>query len=78
VQRKIFGPKREEMAGDGRGLHSERLYNLYTSPNIIMVIKSRMIRWVGHIAHMGELRYSYKILMRKPEGNGQLGRSRHR
>jgi hypothetical protein len=53
VLRRIFGPKREEVAGDWRRLHNEELHNLYASPNIIRVIKSRRMRWVGYITRMG-------------------------
>jgi hypothetical protein len=54
VLKRIFGPKREKVAGDWRRLHNEELRNLYDSPNIIRVIKSRMMRWTGHVARMGE------------------------
>jgi hypothetical protein len=53
VLRRLFGPKREEVAGDWRRLHNEELRNLYASPNVIRVIKSRRVRWVGHVARMG-------------------------
>jgi hypothetical protein len=51
---RIFGPKRDEVTGDWRKLHNEELHNLYSSPNIIRMIKSRRIRWAGHVARMGE------------------------
>jgi hypothetical protein len=54
VLRRICGPKREELAGGWRRLHNEELHNLYTSPNIVNVIKSRTVRWAGNLAHMGE------------------------
>jgi hypothetical protein len=54
--RRIFGSKREEVAGDWRRLHNEELYNLYTSPNIITVIKSRRMRWAGHVVCKEEMR----------------------
>jgi hypothetical protein len=56
VLRRIFGPKREEVAGGWRRLHNEELHNLYTSPSVIRVIKSWRMRGVGHVAHMGEMR----------------------
>jgi hypothetical protein len=56
VLRRIFGPKREEVAGGWRRLHNEELHNLYGSPNIIRVIKSRRMRWAGNVARMGEMR----------------------
>jgi hypothetical protein len=56
MQRIIFGPKRENVAGDWRRLHSEELHNLYASPNIIRVIKSRRMRWAGHVGCMGEMK----------------------
>jgi hypothetical protein len=56
VQKRIFGPKREEVVGDSRRLHNEELRNFYASPNIVRVIKSRKMRWAGHVAHMGHLR----------------------
>jgi hypothetical protein len=74
----IFGSKREEVAGGWRRLHTEELHSLYTSPNIIWVIKSRRLRWVGHVAHMGEMRNVCKILVGKPEGKRSLQRPRHR
>jgi hypothetical protein len=63
VLRRIFGPKRDEVTGDWRKLH-----NLYSSPNIIRMIKSRRTRWAGHIARMGEKRNAYRILVATPEG----------
>jgi hypothetical protein len=67
VPQKIFGPKRVELVGGWRRLHNEELHNLYGSPNIMRVIKSRRMRWERHVTHMGEMRNSYKILVRKPE-----------
>jgi hypothetical protein len=67
VRRRIFEPKMEEVAGGWRRLHSEELHNLYTSPNIIAVIKSRKMRWAGDISHIGEMRNVYKISVRKQE-----------
>jgi hypothetical protein len=78
VLRKIFGPKRDEITREWRKLHSEELHILYSSPNIIRQIKSRRMRWVGHVACMGEERNVYRTLMRKPEEKRPLGRPRHR
>jgi hypothetical protein len=55
VLRRVLGPKREEVVGGWRRLHNEEIHNLYASPNIIRVIKSRRMRWAGHVAHMGEI-----------------------
>jgi hypothetical protein len=78
VLRRVFGPKREEVTGDWRKLHSEVVHNLYCSPNIVMASKSRTERWEGHIARIGEMRNTYKILIEKPEGKRPLQRPRHR
>jgi hypothetical protein len=78
VLRRIFGPKRDEVTGDRRKLHNEQFHNLYSSPNIIRMIKSRRMRSVGHVARMGEKRNAYRILVGKPEGKRPLGRPRHR
>jgi hypothetical protein len=78
VLRRIFGPKRDEVAGECRRLHSEELYALYSSPNIIRVIKSRRLKWIGHIAQMGESRGAYRVLVGKHEGRKPLGRPRRR
>jgi len=69
VLRRIFGPKRDEVTGDWKSLHNEELNDLYSSPNILQMAKSRHMRWVGHIALMGERRGAYRILMGKPAGN---------
>jgi hypothetical protein len=66
------------MAGGWRKLHSEELHILYSFPNIVRQIKSRRMRWAGHVAHMGEERKLYKVLVGKPEGNRPLGKPRHR
>jgi transcription termination factor 2 len=76
VLRRIFGPKRDEVTGDWRKLHNEELHNLYSSPNIIRMIKSRRMRWAGHVARMGETRSANRILVGKPEGKRPLGRPR--
>jgi hypothetical protein len=75
---RIFGPKRDEVIGGWRKLHNEELHNLYCSPSIIRIIKSRRIIWVGHVARMGEKRNAYRILVGKPEGKRPLGRTRRR
>jgi len=63
VLRRIFGPRKDEATGEWRRLHNEELNDLYSSPNIVRVIKSRRMRWAGHVAHMGEERGVYRILM---------------
>jgi hypothetical protein len=78
VLRRTFGPKRDEVTGEWRRLHNEELYALYSSPNIIRVIKSRTLRWAGHVARMGERRGAYRVLVGKPEGRRPLGRPRRR
>jgi hypothetical protein len=75
---RIFGPRREEVTGDWRKLHNEELHELYSSPNIIRMIKSVRMRWAGHVARMGETRNAYRILVGKPEGKRPLGRPRRR
>ena len=76
--RRIFGSKRDEVTGDWRKLHKEELNDLYSSPNIVRVIKSRRMRWAGHVARMGEGRGVYRVLVGKPEGKRPLGRPRRR
>jgi len=78
VLRRIFGPRRDEVTGEWRRLHNEELNDLYSSPNIVRVIKSRRMRWVGHVARMGEERGVYRALVGKPEGKIPLGRPRRR
>jgi hypothetical protein len=78
VLRKIFGLQRDEVTGDWRKLRNEDLHNLYSSPNIIRMIKSRRMRWAGHVARMGEKRNAYRILVGKPKGKRLLRRPRHR
>jgi hypothetical protein len=72
VPRRIFGPNRHDMVGGWRKLHNEELHNLYSPPNIIRMTKSRMMRWRGHVACMGEKRNAYRILVGKPERKRQL------
>jgi hypothetical protein len=76
VLRRIFGPKREGVTGGWRKLHNEELHNLYSSPSIIRIIKSRRMWWAGNVARMGEKRNVYKLLVGKPEGKRPLGRPR--
>jgi hypothetical protein len=73
----VTKPKREELTGQWRKLHNEELHDLYSSPNIIRIIKSRRMRWAGHVARMGEKRNVYRLLVGKPEGKRLLGRPRH-
>jgi hypothetical protein len=77
VLRRVFGPKRDEVTGESRKLHSEELNDLYSSPNIVRVIKSRRMRWAGHVED-GEKRDVYRVLVGKPEGTRSLGRPRRR
>jgi hypothetical protein len=76
--RRIFVPKRDGVTGGWRKLHNEELHNLYFSPSIIRIIKSRRMRWAGHVARMGEKWDMYRILVGKPEGKRPLGRPRRR
>jgi hypothetical protein len=78
VLRRIFGPKRDEVTGEWRKLHNEELRDLYSSPSIIRIIKSRRMRWVGHVARMGEKRNAYRLLVGKSEGRRPLGRPKRR
>jgi len=78
VLRRIFGPERDEVTRDWRKLHNEKLNDLYSSPNIVRVIKSRRMRWAGHVARTGQRRGVYRGLVGKPEGNRPLGRPRRR
>ena len=78
VLRRIFGPRRDEVTGEWRRLHNEELSDLYSSSNIVRVIKSRRMRWAGHVALMGKERGVYRFLLRKPEGRRPLGRPRRR
>jgi hypothetical protein len=78
VLRRIFGPKRDGVTGGWRKLHNQELHNLYSSPNIIRIIKSRRMSWAGHVARMGEKRNVYRLLVGKPERKRPLGRPRRR
>jgi hypothetical protein len=75
---RIFGPKKNEIVGSWRKLHNVELHNLYSSPSIIRMIKSRRMKWAGHIARMVEKRNEYRILVGNPEGKRPLGRPRRR
>jgi hypothetical protein len=77
VLRRIFGPNRSGVTGEWRKLHNEELHNLYSSPSIIRIIKSRRMKWAGHVARM-EKRNVYRLLVGKPEGKRPLGRPRRR
>jgi hypothetical protein len=77
VLRRIFGPIRSEVIRGWRKLHNEELHNLCSSPNVIRM-KSKRMRWAGHVARMGEKRNTYKIFGRKPEGKRPLGRTSRR
>jgi len=74
VLRRIFGPRRDEVTRERRKLHED----LCSSPNIVKVIKSRKIRWPGHVVRMGDRRGVYRVLVGKPEGKRPLGRPRYR
>jgi len=76
--RRIFGPRRDEVTEEWRRLHNEELHDLYCSPNIMRVIKSRTMRWAGHVARMGEEMGVYRVLVGKPEGRRPLGGPRRR
>jgi len=78
VLRRIFGPRRDEVTGEWMRLHTEELNVLYSSHKIVRVIKSRRMRWAGHVARMGEERGVYRVLVGKPEGKRPLGIPRRR
>jgi hypothetical protein len=73
VLRRIFGPKRAEVIGGWRKLHNKELHNLYTLPSIIRMIRSRRMRWAGHVACMEAKRNAYKVSVGNPEGKRSLG-----
>jgi hypothetical protein len=77
VLRRVFGLKRDEVTGEWRKLHIEELRDLYSLPNVVRVVKSRM-RWAGHVESMAEGRGVHRVLVGKPEGKRPLGRPRHR
>jgi hypothetical protein len=77
ILRRIFGPKRDVTEG-WRKLHNGQLHNLYCLRSIVRLIKSRRMRWVRHIARMGDMKMAYKISIGKPERKGPLGRPRRR
>jgi hypothetical protein len=76
--KRVFGRKSDEVTAEWRKLHNDELNDLYSLPNIVQVVKSRRMRWVGHVAHMGEERVVHRLLVGKPEGKRPLGRPRHR
>ena len=78
VLRRVFGPERDEVTGEWRKLHNEELSDLYSLPNIVWVVKSRRMRWAGHVACLGEERGVDRVLLGKPEGKRPLGRPRRR
>jgi hypothetical protein len=78
VLRRIFGPRRNEAIGSWGKLHNEELHNLYSSPNIIRMFKSRRMRWTTHVARIGKKMNAYRILVGKPEGKGPLERPQRR
>ena len=78
VLRRIFGPKMDEVTGEWRKLYNEELNDLYSSPNIFRVIKSRRMRWADPVVIMGDRRVVYRVLVGTPEGNRPLGRPRRR
>ena len=75
---RLFVPRRDEVTGECRRLLNEELSDLYSSPNIVWVIKSKRMRWAGHVLRMGEERGVYRALVGKPEGRRPLGRPRRR
>ena len=78
VLRRLFGPKRDELTGEWRKHHNEELNDLYSLPNIVRVVKSRGMRWAGHVSHMGEDIVVHRVLVGKSEGKRPLGKPRRR
>jgi hypothetical protein len=78
VLRRVFGPKRDKVTEKWRKLHNEELNDLYSLPNVVRVVKSRRMRWAGHVAYMGEDRGVHRVLVAKTEGKRPLGRPRRR
>jgi hypothetical protein len=78
VLKRVFGSKRDEVTREWKKLHIEELNDLYYLPNIVRVVKSRRMKWAGHVARMGEGRVVHRVLVGKPEGKRPLGRPRHR
>jgi hypothetical protein len=78
VLRRIFGPKKDEVTGECRKLHNEKLHDLYSSPSMLRIKKSKRMKWVGHVARMGENRNAYRLLVGQPDGKRPLGRPRRR
>jgi hypothetical protein len=78
VLRRALGPRRDEVTGEWRKLHNEKLNDLYSLSNIVRVVKSRRMRWAGHVARMGEGRGVHRVWVGKPEGMRPLGRPRRR
>jgi hypothetical protein len=76
--KRTFGPKRNDVMGGWRKMHKEELHSLYSSPSIIRIIKSRRLRWAGHVARKEAKSNAYRILMGKPEGKRPLGIPRRR
>jgi hypothetical protein len=75
--RRIFGPKRDDVTGEWRKLHDKEFHDLYSSPSVIRIIKSRRMRWAGNVARMGKKRNAYRLLVVKTEGKRPLGRRGH-
>jgi hypothetical protein len=74
VLRRVFGPRRDEVTGEWRKLHNDELNDLYSLPSIVRVVKSRRMRWTGHVVRMGEERGVHRVLVGKPVGKRPLGR----